>query len=352
MRLLFFFLLCLPFTLSCTAQQVLTSHSLNLDSNHTLVLLDSADAAKTLLLDETDRFFDRVTASEMSIQMKTPLENGQTRADLLPAFRDFLQRDVESFTPGESKLVSEVMQDMFINCSGLSSDLFPDTLILIKTKANHYGNSVYYTRENTIVIPADVLQNNVRGAFASTMYHELFHVYSRLNPEKRRQLYRLIGFESIGMEHLKMPKALAERVLYNPDGVDFAQRITLKDAAGNIIYAVPIIVSKNLGYTASRPAFFSYVVFDLYEVRAVSGQDWVVITKDDGFRSTLNLRDLPDFYKQIKENTTYIIHPDEILADNFMFLMRAQKDTNANARFSDEGRQLIADIERIITETN
>lgn len=338
----------LLFALSCTAQPAIPVHTLALDANHRLVLLDSTQAATTLLQDPVDHFFERVTASEMSIQMKVPLAEGQTRESMLPAFQQFLRRDVDTFSPEESAMVAEVMREVFLTCKDMDERIFPDSLLLIKTKANHYGRSVYYTRANTIVIPYDVLNPAMREAFRSTMYHELFHVYSRLHPEKRAQLYRLIGFEHIGLDQLILPDALAARVLFNPDGVDFGQKITLKTEDGKTINAIPVIYANNPGYKSGKRAFFGYVEFGLFQIEPTDSGRWKVITADDGFSSTLDLQKLPDFFRQIKDNTGYIIHPDEVLADNFSFLMLSQKDPSVTARFSPEGKKLIADIEAVI----
>ena len=350
MRTAMIVLSCLLLTLSCTAQKPIQINSLHLDPDHVLLVADSAVAAQTLLLDKTDHFFDLVTASEMSIQMKQPLAEGQTRADLLPAFQDYLRRDVESFTPEESVMVAGVLQEVFNACQAVTKGLFPDTLILIKTKAKHYGRSVYYTRENTIVIPIDALDPAMKKQFTSTMYHELFHVYSRQHPEKRTLLYRLIGFEHLGLEHLNMPDALAARVLYNPDGVDFAQKINLETETGETIHAIPVIYANHLGFLPGKRQFFGYVEFNLYQIEKDAKGGWTVVTQPDGFSSTLNLQNLPDFFRQIKDNTGYIIHPDEVLADNFSFLIQGKSDPGITAKFSDGGKKLLADMEAVLRE--
>lgn len=61
-----------------------------------VLLLDSTAAAQAITTDRYDHYFEQslVTASEMSIQMKKPLKGGESRADLLPAYREFLKSDV------------------------------------------------------------------------------------------------------------------------------------------------------------------------------------------------------------------------------------------------------------------
>lgn len=350
MRNSFLTLFCLLSVFSCTAQRSIQIQSLNLDAHHVLLLPDSADAARTIVQDQTDRFFERVTAAEMSIQMKQPLAAGQNRADLLPGFIDYLRGDMESFTPEESALVAEVMQEVFNTCNTVAPGIFPDSLVMLKTKGNHYGASVYYTRENYIVVPADVLSPEMRRQFTSTMYHELFHVYSRLNPAKRARLYRLIGFETIGLEHLRLPDALAARVLHNPDGVDFAQKITLDTGNGKTIDAIPVIYANYPGFKPDQPEFFGYVEFNLFQIEKTTDGAWKVLTQPDGYTSVLDLKNLPDFFRQIKDNTGYIIHPDEVLADNFAFLMQGKSNPKITARFSAPGKKLIADLEAVLRD--
>lgn len=350
MRTLYFAIFCLYFAASCSGQKPDKINTLNLDKQHVLSIPDSAEAARIILIDKKDRFFELVTATEMSIQMKQPLAAGQTRESLLPAFKTYLSRDMTSFSPAESVQCAEVMQEVFRTCDSLAPGLFPDTLILLKTKANHYGASVYYTRENTIIIPADVLDPAKRAEFTSTMFHELFHVFSRLNPQKRASLYKLIGFETIGLGKLRMPESLSGRVFYNPDGVDFAQKITLKTSEGKTIYAIPVIYSNQPGFVAGKTEFFGYLEFNLFQIEKKRRGTWSVLTKPDGYSSTLDLKTLPDFFKQIKDNTGYIIHPDEILADNFAFLLQGKSNPKITARFSEDGKKLLADVEKVLKQ--
>ena len=343
-----FFLAAFCSTISCsTAQSGLSE--IKLSPTKHILLLDSAAAAAAIVVDGSDGYFEKVSASEMSIQMKKPLAAGQTAASMRDAYAAFLKTDVENFTPDEAQFVVEVMEEVFKTCEAVSLGIFPNEIKLIKTKGVHYGESVYYTRENCIVVPENELQARERAAFLSTMYHEVFHVYSRMNSDKRKSLYKLIGFESIGYQNLALPAGLAERALFNPDGVDFAQKITLQTNDGKSIEAVPIIYANHVGFTPKKPDFFGYLEFNLFQIER-DGSQWRVLTKDDGFTSTLDLKQLPDFFRQIKDNTHYIIHPDEVLADNFSFVMQSKNDSAVGSKFSAAGKQLLTDVEAVLKE--
>jgi hypothetical protein len=345
LSLLFFLLL---FPLACNAQS--PTRVVNLAPGHVALLLDSADAAKAITTDRHDRYFDLVTAGEMSIQMKQPLAEGQNRERLLPAYIEFLKSDVEGFSGADSEFMEKVLKKMFKTVSEVNAGIFPDTLKLIKTKGTHYGAGVWYTRNNCIVIPEGELAAQKTNSFTNTMYHELFHVYSRLNAAKRVRLYQLIGFEKIGLEKLQLPPHLAERVLYNPDGVDFAQKISLSVGDSATIQAIPIIYANHVGAKAGQSEFFGYLEFNLFQIQPNGDGTWKIVTKEDGFSSTLKINELPDFYRQIKDNTGYIIHPDEVLADNFSFIMVEKNSPQYTAKFSAEGKKLLKDIEAILKE--
>lgn len=348
MTRLFLPLVCFCFVaFHCTAQPVLTKTVVRLDNKHVAIILDSVSAAQAIVQDVHNGFFDKVNVCEMSIQMKRTL-NGETREQLLPYYMGFLQTDVRHFDQKENKFTAEVIQRAFKTCAEVNPDIFPDTLLLIKTAGKHYGDGVWYTRENCIIIPANELDSRKTNPFTTTMLHEIFHVYSRLNAAKQAQLYQLIGFNSIGYKNLLLPPSLAERVLHNPDGVDFAQKIDLKQADGNVISAVPIIVSNQASYQKGRDEFFGYLEFNIYEIRPDGAGKWAVVTAENGWSSTLNLDSQPDFFKQIKDNTGYIIHPDEVLADNFAFIMNAKKSPMLTAKFSPEGKQLLKDVEALL----
>lgn len=346
--ILSFLLLSLAFMTECQAQPPL--REVRLDARHIVFLLDSAAAAAAITYDRRDAYFEKVTLAEMSIQMKKELHPTDTRAGVLPQYIDFLKSDVLNYTSEESKFTAEVIQNVFKTSESVAPGVFPDTLLLIKTKGRHYGDGVWYTRENCIIIPANELGARKTNPFTTTMFHELFHVYSRLNPKKSDQLYRLIGFEELGYENLHLPKALSERLLHNPDGVDFAQKITLRQADSTVIQAVPVLFSNQPSFKPGNTEFFGYVEFNLYQIDQNKDGSWRVLTKDDGYTSLLSIDKQPDFFRQIKDNTGYIIHPDEVLADNFAFVMGRKKSPVPTAKFSQGGKQLLDDIEKALKE--
>lgn len=313
----------------------------------TTLILRGEEAGEAVLKDRFDAFFERVTLVELSIQTKTPLTDlvHMGREKALDAYQHFLRGDMADFTASESAYVAQVMEEVYQEVEAVCPGRYPDTIWLAKTSARHYGPSTYYTRENGIIIPRDVLSNRNDKAFKSTMIHEVFHIISRLNPDLRTKLYQMIGFTDIGYDNLEMPQALRDNLLHNPDGVDFAQKIDLEQPDGRILSAIPIIYARENGFQPGIGTFFGYLEFALFPVEQQPSGKWLVSTKEDGRSSPIDLGGQPDFWRQIRRNTSYIIHPDEILADNFAFLIQSKRDPGIIGGFTEEGKALIEALE-------
>ena len=330
--------------LSCKTTKAIKNAPYFLDKEKSIVFCDSLKAADYIITDNTDDIFGKMNVTDMTIQMKRNYNSEYTVADIANDYITFVQKDVTTFTSDDIEFVQAALEKAFKLCSKISPSIFPKNINLIKTKSRYYGDGVYFTRENCIIIPANVLKDKKADDFLSTMLHEIFHVYSRLNPEKRKVLYELIGFKHVNeAANVEIPEPLKNQILLNPDGTDFKYYITLQIAPDKEIKAIPIIYSNSAKYNSKKTEFFNYLKFELFELQNMP-RGFVVATKKDG-SSTLDMKSIPDFYRQIRDNTHYIIHPDEILADNFMFLALAQKDKSRNDKFSNEGKELLRLIE-------
>ncbi len=333
-------LLCFALLIQCkTAQPPI----LELYPESDICLLDSTAAARAISKDDIESFFDKIRTLDMEIQMGQSLSG--TRAENIQTYRDFLQKDVTNFTEEEAKYIRKTMNKARQLCDLISPDIFPKPINFIKTKANHYGESVYYTRENNIIIPYDVLgKNRNESAFLETMLHEIFHIYSRLNPNKRTQLYELIGFKKA--VNVQLPKELDRRLLINPDGI-FEYVITVSDGR-NMTQLIPLLYSKTPEIAPNNPGFFNYLQFELFEIE--NEGDLLVVQAEEGYKSTMRERFQGDFQRQISNNTGYIWHPDEIMADNFAFLALIKGGLLKMKDFESEGRDLLRRIETVLRE--
>lgn len=339
--LLFFFgfLVFLLIVFSCKSQKTTTLAFL---PKHQIIILDSLSATKAIVVDEKEHFFEAITALEMNIQMRN--NDADKHENLVKKYKKYLQEDVVNFTETDREFVNAIFEKAFKLCNAVNKDIFPKKIRLIKTKGKYYGNSVYYTREDIIVIPENALNAKNKNVFLEVMLHEIFHIYSRYNESKRHELYALIGFKPLDAK-ISRPDVMQKRLLCNPDGINCDYYIDLENAEGKKIKAIPSIVSNKNAFDKKSPSFFSYVSFNLFEIQKDTNGTYQVLADNNGF-STINMSEVPNFFKQIKDNTSYIIHPDEILADNFKYIMMR----NDISQYSEEGAALLRDIKATLTK--
>jgi len=314
-----------------------TPHS-KVDSN--FVMLDIADAKNKIILDSKDQFFEKIGQLDMELQMNRKCSD---RNSCIKSYKEHIQNSVLEFSAADKKALTETMDSAMQMVNRYFPNLFLPQIELIKINANHYGNSVYYTRENAIIIPENELKGASISSLLPVMLHEISHIITRYNSDKKEKLYGLIGFKKLNKE-IRYSENINQRLLSNPDGLDNSYYIELSSEQ-NSVYASPILVSTQKEASDKIKGFMNYIKFDLYELEEL--QDYFLAkSKDNGF-SNLRAEYMPSFFEQIKENTQYIIHPDEIIADNFMMLLITERDGTID-NFNDEGQILLAKVKSVL----
>jgi hypothetical protein len=313
------------------------------------MLLDSTDAAKAIVRDDLDKFFEHLTPIDAAVQMKQNGPLSISRDLMVSNYKNYLQTDVTGFTKEESAFVAKAMNEAFQLVSKVAPKYFPEEIRLIKTKAHHYDAEMYYTRENCIVIPAPILKQKNYDAFLQTMLHEISHIVTRLNPNVKAQLYALVGFKKIEMP-LEIPEALRRRMLTNPDGVDLNWATPLTSATGTSVFTLPLLYAKDTLFDPKKPDFGDYLGWNYYEL-APSADNKTLVVQTIGARqqSTLDTRGINDLFMK-NYNTAYIIHPDEIVADNFSLLMLSQKKPAVLTPCSEGGRMLLTKMQAVLEQ--
>lgn len=334
----------------CTRDK--TAKEWELPGGRQVALLDSTDASLAIIDAHTDGFFEQIGLLDMSIQLGQLLPDTVSRDIALGLYKKKLQEEVADFSIEERLLLRNLLDEASLLCHAISPKLLPPRLEFIKVKGTCYGDGVFYTRENRIIIPASELSNSDPEALLRTLLHEIFHVYSRSHPRQRLQLYSLIGFHPL-KGTLVMNENLKRRRLTNPDGVDCAYAIQLRTPWGQTIEAIPLIITKKDNYPPdSLPAFRESIFFELFRVEQQPDSTYLVWSRDDG-SPMFSLLDDSDLYRQIGDNTNYIIHPDEIIADNFALLALShshRKNYRLN-QYSATGQKLLRDVERVLQAT-
>lgn len=193
----------------------------------------------------------------------------------------------------------------------------PKEIVLVRTTGKEEGGAAYCRGQHAIVLPRGMLRSQT--GIERLLTHELFHIVSRQREEVRRAMYRVIGFREIGP--VPLPAKLASRLITNPDSPRVAYAITLGERV-----MVPVLFSSAAELPASAPSFFSVLQFRLMEVeRAGAAGGWKPRLVDGEpvlVECSMPRKQPAAYFARIGGNTGYIIHPDEILAENFVALVQ------------------------------
>lgn len=193
----------------------------------------------------------------------------------------------------------------------------PPIVQLIKTTGAEEGNAAY-TRGTAIVLPKSELGKS-QGDLQKLICHELFHVLSRQSPELREKLYGIIGFTKCN--EIGLSPELQRRKLTNPDAPRNDHFIRLQ-IDGHECLAVPILLSSVETYDVKRGGeFFAYLQFQFLVVEKESSSGNLKAVSEGSSLKLVGMERVSGFMEQVGKNTNYIIHPEEILADNFALLV-------------------------------
>jgi hypothetical protein len=309
------------------------------DEKHTISFLGTADAQAAIVLDTMTTYFNNITSLDMAIQMQDAELQYLERDSLLPIYKWFLQQHVQHFSPAERNLIVQYQREVSVFTQKIQPNLLPKDLRFIKTDGKIYGELTCFTRHNCIFLPQKMMENALRGDTAR-FKNTLAHIISRYKPRLAQQLYKRIGFDTI--QHLRLSDSLlAVRILGNPDGAN-PYRISLSDS----ITGTMLNLASSTDFDDTEP-FEAHLNWDMYAVEKCAGE-WCVKSDSLGESTLSNTWEVP-FYKKTTTNTAYTLHPDEILAENFVLLFRSKTEPKPLA-IEAAGRVLLYDINRILKQ--
>jgi hypothetical protein len=252
------------------------------------------------ILSRRDDFVRRLSPFDRAARLKTDRDVSQRQ------YLEFVRRNVRGWDAAERQKTASAFRGVRkkLEATGLP---LPKNVLMVKTTGKEEGGAAY-TRANAIVFPGPMLKQP-KAVIQKIVCHELFHVASRANPGLRERLYGAIGFQRCG--EAEFPRALRPRKLTNPDAPRNDHFIRVK-VDGRERRAVPVLFADSAKYDTARGGeFFNYLRFKLL----LAGGAKAIR------RQLVDLSEVTGFFEQVGKNTGYIIHPEEILADNFALMV-------------------------------
>ncbi len=226
-----------------------------------------------------------------------------------------LSNQVLEWNSHDIKRIKSLIESFQQNFNNYAIPL-PTNVYFIKTSGMEDGGTAY-TRQNAIFLPINILAKS-NWLLTQIIIHELFHIMSRNDLDVKRKLYSIIGFYPLSAK-ISLAKNLDSIRITNPDAIDIQYYMNVS-YKGKKIQVMPFTYSNDDYDIVLGGGVFRYLRFGLLRLKNENGQQSIHLVK--GKAHIINVHEVSGFYEQIGRNTHYIIHPEEILADNFIYLIQ------------------------------
>ena len=231
-------------------------------------------------------------------------------------FLDFAMDNVLSWTAEDKARVGAIVASLAGELGKLDAP-FPARVLLVKTTGRE-EEGVAHTRANAVMLSQRSL-GATDAELAGLLAHELFHVVSRHDRDLRARAYRIIGFRVC--PEIVLPVRLAPIRITNPDAPvnDAFIEVVVN---GKPVLAMPVLLSRSPKFDpAIGRDIIDYWMLKLLVLEVADANGRMTPALRDGEPVLLAITDVSGFSAQVGRNTGYIIHPEEILADNFALMV-------------------------------
>ena len=268
-------------------------------------------AEAQMLITDIDNFTNRLNSFDINLRLGK--ENGRKSELLRLAMNETL-----NWSENEKKKITAAFKSLQAKIDKQKLKIkYPHEVILVKTSMKEEMNVAAYTRRNWIALGEKYINESTPESLEYLLAHEMFHLLTRSNKDFKKSVYSVIGFNVTDRE-LFFPIDIIEKRISNPDieMYDSYAEFTIngqKQKCSMMIYsAIPFSAENTLS--------------DYLSVGLIPLNDSLIPLQENGQTVIYSIDQAEDFYQKIGKNTEYIINPEEILADNFAYLVTQKKN--------------------------
>ena len=163
-----------------------------------------------------------------------------------------------------------------------------------------------YTRGSAIFLNERIIRNHRN--LTRLIAHELVHVATRNNGKWKDNLYSQIGF--LPCDPPVFTPEFQKYVFSNPDAprIEHALEVTYNGVKQKV---APIIYTSQENYLGGN--FFEYIEVRLFLLDGENATDYHMYPEEIRI---IDFDDCQEFFENVGNNTNYLFHAEEILADN------------------------------------
>ncbi len=268
------------------------------------------------IIQQDDEFVAALTPADLSIRLR---REGGTADDLQALYA----AEILPWTDAERARLEAMLVRVGPGVTSVQRWL-PQDVLLVKN-SDRIDGGLPHTRVNAIFFGPDLPEGD--AALDEIFFHELFHVLSRqaarTDAAQQDALYGIIGFERC--MSLDLPAEVRARMFTNPDAPDVNHVLQAQGQPADI-YLTPLLTADPAHYDPSITRLFDYFELDFIKVRrdAATGRCSAVI--ENGALADFGDQGVPLLFARAGANTDYVLHPEEMMADNFAQLMMGRTD--------------------------
>ena len=314
----------------------------SLPSGKVIQILELDEATKEIIDDSGYPFFNLLTKLDISAQLRMKIDSIDKKQAIELLKRE-ISGNVLKWDPAEIESIKKSMISIDSVLVLINNTILPDTLKFLKIEGKQYGVGMNYTVNNCIVLTQQSVSHEDLLKIKGIIIHEIFHVFSRLSPGKRKQLYHSLGFQPI--DSLVPGDYLISRRLTNPDCQDCQYMFRLKNANGDTI---PVTIinntpSESIGSEHQSINFLSSGFYEIYE------QEGICYVKDyKNIPQALDLKQYSGLRERIGRITNYLTNQEEITAMFFSKVVYNKLALGYLDKYSAEDRERLEQFEQLL----
>lgn len=265
----------------------------------------TASEGKELLLSNKE-YYAGFSQNDLDFRMQ---KTGATMDEYLA----FVAEQALDFTDAEKELIDQHLDEMSAHLTQNGYTLPPlDEIVFVKSTMADEDGAGGYTHGTTVYLSAALLEHivdndedeDVAIVLTEVLWHEIFHVLTRCNPDFRADMYKLIHFDIHDTDY-ELPPSVIEYHISNPDVEHHDSSAVFSINGSDVECFVDFVTTKH--FEKEGDSFFDYGTAALVPV--------------DGTDTYYLPEQAANFNEIFGTNTEYVTDPEECLADNFMLAL-------------------------------
>ena len=276
--------------------------------NHFTYEFADVQTGTQLLMSNTE-YHDNLTKADLEYKLQ---KKDATREEYL----EFAKTNVLEFTEEEKIVLAECMQqieEVIVEQGYTLPEI--DTINFVKTTMDEECNAAAYTHKSDIYLGEDFLKEYMYAPeyekiyYTATILHELFHCITRNNSEFREDMYEVLGF-TVAEDDFEISPEIKERMISNPDVGNHDAYATFTINGEKKDCFIVYLTTKD--FENPGDSFFDNASAHLIPI--------------DSPDTVYSMDDAEDFWDVFGYNTSYVIDPEECLADNFSYAFLSEEE--------------------------